>query len=242
MTDYAFMSTRGFMSSGGSLGGLCPAERDECHPTSLPGISSRRSRTSRETSCAPPGSRIRPVESVSWVGLLRPWQRNATQLASSEAGGPPPHPRRAIRSGARNPLRLDVRRDRFEDLRPDVDLDHRGDDQDRDREHDGDEGRRQQLVPLAAAAGDQPGGQRQEERGQLEQRVREDAEDQRESRDVELGGEGRALEAEDRGLGAEREEGDRADEEDRQLARLDVDPAREAGRAGRRRSASRRRR
>ena len=47
-----------------------------------------------------------------------------------------------------------------------------------------------------------------------------------------LVGEGRALEAEVERLGAEREERHRGDEEDRQLARLDVDPAREPGPLG----------
>ena len=60
-----------------------------------------------------------------------------------------------------------------------------------------------ELVPLAAAAGDQPGGERQEERGQLDQRVREHAEDQREARDLELVGDRRALEAEVESLGGE---------------------------------------
>ena len=64
---------------------------------------------------------------------------------------------------------------------------------------------------------------------QLGDRVRQDAEDQFEAGDVELVGERRALEAEVERLGAEREEGDGADEEDRQLAGLDVDPAREPG-------------
>ena len=50
--------------------------------------------------------------------------------------------------------------------------------------------------------------------------------------DLQLVGDRRALEAEVERLGAEREEGDGADEEDRQLARLDVDPAREAGPLG----------
>src|SRR6185436_6073059 len=103
-------------------------------------------------------------------------------------------------------------RDGFEDLRPDVDLDRRG----------------EQLAPLTAAAGDQPGGERQEERGQLEQRVRQDAEQEDADRDVQLEGDRRALEAEVERLGREREEGNGADEEDRQLAGLDVDPAREA--------------
>ncbi len=50
--------------------------------------------------------------------------------------------------------------------------------------------------------------------------------------DVELVGDRRALEAEVEAWVPEREEGDGADEEDRQLARLDVDPAREAGALG----------
>ena len=45
--------------------------------------------------------------------------------------------------------------------------------------------------------------------------------------DVELVAEGRALEAEVERLGQEREDRRRGDEEDRQLARLHVDPARE---------------
>ena len=125
-----------------------------------------------------------------------------------------------------------TRRERLEDVRPDVDLDRRRGDQHRDRQGDGDEGGGEELVPLAAAAGDQPGGERQEERGQLGQRVREDAEDQLAAGDVELVGDRRALETEVERLGAEREEGHRGDEEDRQLARLDVDPAREAGPLG----------
>src|SRR6201994_2273306 len=109
--------------------------------------------------------------------------------------------------------RVVVVAERVEDVWPDEDLDRR----------------REQLVPLAAAAGDQPGGEWQEERGQLDQRVREDAEDQFEPADVELESEGRALEAEVEGLGREREDRHRGDEADRQLAGLDVDPAREAG-------------
>src|ERR1700754_4477090 len=123
--------------------------------------------------------------------------------------------------------RVVVVAERVEDVWPDEDLYRRRKDQHRDRDHDGDGGRGEQLAPLAAAAGDQPGGERQEERGQLDQRVREDAEDQFEPADVELEGERRALEPEVERLGREREEGDGGDEEDRQLARLDVDPARE---------------
>src|SRR5262245_54025403 len=55
--------------------------------------------------------------------------------------------------------------ERAEDVRPDVDLDRGGHQQGRDRDRDGDEGGGEELVPLAAAAGDQPGGERQEERG-----------------------------------------------------------------------------
>ena len=82
--------------------------------------------------------------------------------------------------------RVVVAAERVEDVGPDEDLDRRREQQHRDRDHDGDRGRGEQLVPLAAAAGDQPGGERQEERGQLDQRVREDAEDQFEPADVEL--------------------------------------------------------
>ena len=59
-----------------------------------------------------------------------------------------------------------------------------------------------------------------------------DAEDERGVGDVQLEGDRRALEAEVERLGAEREEGDGGDEEDRELAGLDVDPAREAAALG----------
>src|ERR1700753_453309 len=104
--------------------------------------------------------------------------------------------------------RVVVVAERVEDVWPDEDLDRRREEQHRDRDDDGDGGRGEQLVPLAAAAGDQPGGERQEERGQLDQRVREDAEDQFEPADVELQRQGRALEAEVERLGREREDGD----------------------------------
>ena len=93
----------------------------------------------------------------------------------------------------------------------------------------GDQGRGEQLVPLTAAAGDQPGGEGQEKRGQLGQRVRQDAEDQS-RRESGAGRRSSSPGSRGEGLGGEREEGHRADEEDRQLAGLDVDPAREAGR------------
>src|ERR1700761_9279214 len=115
--------------------------------------------------------------------------------------------------------------ERVEDVWPDEDLDRRREEQHRDRDDDGDRGRGEQLAPLAAAAGDQPGGERQEERGQLDQRVREDAEDQFEMGDVELHRQRRSLEAEVERLGREREDRDRGDEADRQLAGLEVDPA-----------------
>jgi hypothetical protein len=117
---------------------------------------------------------------------------------------------------------------------PDVDLDRRRDNQCGNREQDRDQRGGEELVPLAAAACYQPGGERQEESGQLGDCVREHAEEKDADRDVQLKGDRRALEAEVEGLGGEREEGDGADEENRQLPRLDVDPAR--------RSASRRRR
>ena len=72
----------------------------------------------------------------------------------------------------------------FEDVGPDVDLDCRCNDEGGDRDQHRDQGRGEQLVPLAAAAGDQPGGEGQEERGELEQRVWEDAEQQGRDRDV----------------------------------------------------------
>src|ERR1700753_767713 len=120
--------------------------------------------------------------------------------------------------------RVVVVAERVEDVWPDEDLDRRREEQHRDRDDDRDGGRGEQLVPLATATGDQPGGERQEERGQLDQRAREDADDQREPADVELHGEGRPLEAEVERLRAQREEGDGGDETDRQLARLDVNP------------------
>src|SRR4051794_16912707 len=57
---------------------------------------------------------------------------------------------------------------RVEDVRPDVDLPGGGDDQHRDSERDGDEGRREELIPLALSAGDGPRRQREEYGGQLE--------------------------------------------------------------------------
>src|SRR6201994_1212135 len=116
--------------------------------------------------------------------------------------------------------RVVVVAERVEDVWPDEDLDRRREEQHRDRDDDGDGGRGEQLVPLAAAAGDQPGGERQEERGQLDQRVRAHAEGPFEPADGELQRQGRALEAEVERLGREREDGDGGDEEDRQLARL----------------------
>src|SRR5262249_31123615 len=120
----------------------------------------------------------------------------------------------------------------LEDVGPDVDLDRGRHDQGRDRQGDGDQGRRQQLVPLTVATGYQPGGERQEQRRQLRDRVREDAEDPFGAGDVELGGEGRAWQAEEERLVSRREQGHGGDEEDRQLARLDVDPTREPGPLG----------
>src|ERR1700761_6041718 len=96
--------------------------------------------------------------------------------------------------------------ERVEDVWPDEDLDRRREEQHRDRDDDGDGGRGEQLVPLAAATGDQPGGERQEQRGQLDQRVREDAEDQFEPADVELERKRRPLQPEEQRLGAEREQ------------------------------------
>ena len=196
----------------------------------------RRSRAGR--GWRPPRSSPRPRPLPLALDRFRVVARHRAAILRGRSGG-------RSRVPAQTCLRREgvvARREGLEDVGPDVDLDRRGEDQGRDRQRHGDEGRGEQLVPLAAAAGDQPGGERQEERGQLRDRVREDAEDQLEAGDVQLVGEGRALEAEVERLGGEREEGDRADEEDRQLARLDVDPARDAACAGRRRSASRRRR
>jgi hypothetical protein len=110
-------------------------------------------------------------------------------------------------------------------VRPDVDLHRGGDDQGRDRQRHGDEGGGQELVPLAPAAGDEPSGQRQEEGRQLGDRVGKNAEDQFQAGEVKLGSDGRTLETEVERLRRQREEGHRADEEDRQLARFDVNPA-----------------
>ena len=55
---------------------------------------------------------------------------------------------------------------------PQRDLDQRRQQQRRDRHRDGRERRREQLVPLVAAAGDEPRRERDEERRQLEQNMK----------------------------------------------------------------------
>src|SRR4051812_18175178 len=94
---------------------------------------------------------------------------------------------------------------RVEDVRPDVDLPGGGDDQHRDGERHGDEGRREELIPLALSAGDGPRRQREEHGGQLEGGMGEGGEDEERDRDPEVPGDRRADEAEGDGLGEERE-------------------------------------
>ena len=90
----------------------------------------------------------------------------------------------------------------LEDVGPDVDLPGRGDDQHRDRHRHRDEGRGEQLVPLSPAAGDRPGGEREEDGGQLEHGVGERREDEQGGRDVLVPGDRRADQPEADGLGA----------------------------------------
>src|SRR3954466_14719710 len=71
-----------------------------------------------------------------------------------------------------------VRGEPVEQMRRDRDLDRGGDDEDRNGDRDRDERRRQQLLPAAAAARQHPGGEGEEQREQLGQRVGQDAEHQ----------------------------------------------------------------
>ena len=112
--------------------------------------------------------------------------------------------------------------------RRDPDLDGRGGDQDRDRDRHGDERGGEQIVPAPRRGGDGPRGEREEQRGQLRQRVREQADEQQGGRQVQLAGEVGGAVAERVGLGAERERRRQDHEADRQRAGLVVDLAHDA--------------
>src|SRR5207302_7608609 len=88
--------------------------------------------------------------------------------------------------------------------------------------------RREELAPLTATGGDEPGREREEEGRELRQRVGQEGEQQHPRGDAELGREARRPDAEDDRLRAERERGRATHEEDRQRPRLLVHPARKA--------------
>ena len=96
-----------------------------------------------------------------------------------------------------------------------VDLDRDRHDQGRDRRCDGHEGRRQQLVPVAPAARDQPGGERQEQRRQLEHRVRQQQEQEVDVGKSELGRRRGEDPADEVRLGGQREQRRAGDEDHR---------------------------
>ena len=91
--------------------------------------------------------------------------RTNSGSSGARCSAPTPSPRRTAR-----PPSSAARRDGAKQMRPHVGLPERGADEGRDRDRDRDQGRGEQVVPLAPPAGDRPGGQRQEQRGQLRER------------------------------------------------------------------------
>ena len=120
------------------------------------------------------------------------------------------------------------RRGVLEQDRPDVDLPDRRREQHRDRDRHRDHRRGQQLVPLVAPRGDRPGGERQEDGGQLQQGV--GAAVTRTSSAGEISqavGEGRADDPEQQRLRDQREARDQDDPGERDGPSALVDPARD---------------
>src|ERR1700704_161270 len=122
---------------------------------------------------------------------------------------------------------------RPEQVRRDVHLDEGAGDQHRDGDAHRHERGREELVPVVAPRGDDPGSEREEQDGQLRQSVREEANEEQARRDAELGRERRRAGAEHEGLREQREGRGAHDEADGERPRLVVDPAPDAGVPGR---------
>src|SRR5918999_369789 len=103
-----------------------------------------------------------------------------------------------------------------EEVRRDVDLDHRGGHEDGESDRRRRDGRGEQLVPLVAPARDGPGGERQEQRHELLHGVGEDPHDQLRGAHPLLAGDRRRVATEHVRLSDEREERGADDERDRE--------------------------
>src|SRR5688500_7665927 len=128
-----------------------------------------------------------------------------------------------LRRLASESIAWDSARQGEQEARRDPHLDGAREQQNRDRDRGRDEGGGEQLLPALGPARQRPGGEREEEREQLGQRVRQDAEHQQQRRDAEVGRQRRGVVAERVGLRHQREDGRAGHERDRQRAGEIVD-------------------